>query len=82
MDAIAPADHLREIPEETPVTVFASEDDRYSRIEEVRSMVEAIRSHARLVSVREGGHGRFLTLHEAEYRRSILEAMAKVERGK
>ena len=78
---IAPAEHLREIPESTPVTIFASEDDRYARIGEVRSMAEAIGTHARLITVREGDHSRFLIVHEVEYRRAILDLLDQVERG-
>lgn len=76
---IAPADHIREIPQSTPVTIFAAEDDRYARIDEVRRMAEVIRTHARLVTVRGGGHGRFLGVHETEYRRTILELLGQVE---
>lgn len=76
---IAPAEHLLEIPEATPVTVFAAEDDRYARIDEVRTMVESIQKHARLVTVRGGGHGMFLFVHETEYRTTILDLLALVE---
>jgi alpha-beta hydrolase superfamily lysophospholipase len=79
MAEIAPADHLRDIPQATPVTIFAVEDDRYARIDEVRLMAEAIRTHARLVTVRGGGHERFLAVHETEYRKTILELLAQVE---
>lgn len=77
---IRPAEHLQDIPQTVPVTFFATDDDRYARIEEVRSMREAIASHAKLVSVRGGGHGRFLSVHEAEYHQAIQDLVAQVER--
>ena len=79
---IAPAEHLLDLPETVPVTIFASEDDRYARIEEVRSMAEVLRSHARLISLRGGDHARFLSRHETEYRKAILDLLEQVERGK
>jgi len=79
---ISPGDHLREIPETTPVTIFASEADRSARIDEVRSLAETVRTHGRLVVARSGGHGNFLKLHEDEYRKEILELLRRVEDGK
>jgi pimeloyl-ACP methyl ester carboxylesterase len=79
---IAPAEHLLDVPETVPVTIFASEEDRYARIEEVRSMVGKIRSHARLIAVRGGDHTRFLVQHGAEYRKTLLELLDQVERGR
>ena len=77
---ISPADHLRDIPETTPVTIFASEDDRYARIDEARAMAEAVRTHGKLVAVRGGGHAKFLAMHESEYRRGILELLSQVDK--
>jgi len=77
---VRPAEHLQDIPEDVPVTFFATDDDRYARIGEVLSMREAIASHAKLICVRGGGHGRFLALHEAEYHQAILDLVAHVER--
>jgi alpha-beta hydrolase superfamily lysophospholipase len=78
-EEISPAEFLREIPETTPVTIFASEEDRYARIEEIRSMAETVRTHGRLVAVPRGDHAGFLKLHEAEYRKEILELLRRVE---
>jgi alpha-beta hydrolase superfamily lysophospholipase len=78
---VRPGEHLPDIPETVPVTFFASEDDRYARISEVTSMAEAIQSHARIISVRGGGHGQFLSIHEAEYRQAILDLVAQVDRS-
>lgn len=77
---IRPADHLSEIPDSVPVTIFASDEDRYARIADVRSMAERIRSHATLVVVHGGDHGRFLSLHDGEYRQAILALVARAER--
>ena len=76
----SPADHLRDIPEAVPIAFFASEDDRYARIGDVQAMTDSIRSHARLIAVKGGSHGRFLSIHDAEYRRAILDLAAQVER--
>jgi pimeloyl-ACP methyl ester carboxylesterase len=78
---IRPGDHFADIPEATPVVVFASEDDRYARMEEIRPMTERFRSHVTLVTVKGGDHARFLSLHEEEYRREILNLVSRVERG-
>lgn len=79
---IRPADHLHEIPGNVPVTIFAGEDDRYTRIDEVRGMFEAVRPHAELIAVRGGGHGRFLPLHPEEYRKAILDLAGRVRRAR
>jgi pimeloyl-ACP methyl ester carboxylesterase len=79
--AIRPGDHFSDIPEGTPVVVFASEDDRYARMVDVRPMMDPIRSHSTLVAVKGGDHGRFLSLHEEEYRREILKLISQVERN-
>jgi pimeloyl-ACP methyl ester carboxylesterase len=76
---IRPMDHLVEIPETVPVVFFASEDDRYARLDQVRSMAERIRSHASLITVKGGSHGRFLALHAEEYRRAILDLVVRAE---
>lgn len=78
--SISPADHLRDIPESVPILFFASEDDRYARIADVRAMTNSIRTHARITSVKGGSHGRFLSIHEAEYRQAILDLAAEVGR--
>lgn len=76
---IRPADHLADIPANVPVTLFASAQDRYARFEEIRSMAASLGSRARLVRVPDGSHGRFLSLHEAEYHQAILELVRQVE---
>jgi len=76
--SIRPADHLRDIPESVPMIFFASEDDRYARIADVRAMADSCRAHARIVSVKGGSHGRFLSIHDVEYRQAILDLAAQV----
>jgi pimeloyl-ACP methyl ester carboxylesterase len=79
---IRPGDHFVDIPENTPVVVFASDGDRYARLDEIRIMTECIRSHAAMVVVQGGDHAHFLSEHEEEYRRAILDLVARAEQAR
>jgi alpha-beta hydrolase superfamily lysophospholipase len=81
VEEIRPCDSLRDLPEWVPVTIFASEADRSARIGETRSIAAGIRAPVRLVAVPEGGHGRFLALHEREYREEMLDLLERAECG-
>ena len=76
---IRPGDHFVDIPETTRVVVFASENDRYARLEDIRVMTNRIRSHAEVVVVRGGDHAHFLSQHETEYRQAILDLVLRIE---
>jgi len=76
---IRPGDHFTDIPETTPVVVFASENDRYARLDEIRVMTERIRSHSALVVVHGGDHAHFLAQHASEYRQAILDLVTLVD---
>ncbi len=75
---VSPIDRITDIPGSVPVTIFASEADALTRIDEVRAMHARISSHATLITVPNGGHGRFLGLHEPTYRQAILDLVAAV----
>ena len=77
--AVRPIDHIAEIPESVPVVIVASEGDQLTRIDEVRAMQAKIASHSTLVAFKEGGHGEFLTKHEAEYRQAIIDLVGAVK---
>jgi pimeloyl-ACP methyl ester carboxylesterase len=76
---IRPGDHFVDIPETTSVVVFASENDRYARLEDILVMTGRIRSHAAVVVVQGGDHAHFLSQHEVEYRQAILDLVSRVE---
>lgn len=73
---IAPADRLRSIPKQVPVTIATGSADRHARLTDVRQMFQQVADHARLVVFDGAEHVNLDAYDPKLYRKVLLELVA------